>query len=387
MIGDKKATLTIFLVLCSLSVTLTNIVAVRAAEDSWETMTEMPTARHGLGVAVVDDKIYAIGGFNGHCLGVNEMYDPATDTWTTKRSMPTPRVNFGIAVVENKIYCIGGSTKNVVGVGANEVYDPLTDTWETKTPMPTNRSLLDANVVDGEIFLIGGYRYSFQDKPSSHKFDLNEVYDPSNDTWTTKEPLPQAVYSYASAVVDNKIYVIGGSPLNLTQIYTPETNIWSYGNPIPSELYGSCGAATTGNMAPKRIYVLGGGMMLPSSQNYIYDPEKNEWSKGADMPTYRQGLGVAVIDDILYAIGGGSSWANWFFGANERYTPADYIPEFHDGTGETESFPTLLVIAVTVTIVTVFAVGLLAFYLKKRRQKHEYFLDFACVFLFLLKED
>jgi len=45
------------------------------------------------------------------------------------------------------------------------------------------------------------------------------------------------------------------------------------------------------------------------------------------------------------------------------------IPEFHDGTGETEPFPTLLVIAVTVTIVTVVAGGLLVFYFKKRRQK------------------
>jgi len=45
------------------------------------------------------------------------------------------------------------------------------------------------------------------------------------------------------------------------------------------------------------------------------------------------------------------------------------IPEFHAGTGETEPFPTLLVIAVTVTIVTVVAGGLLVFYFKKRRQK------------------
>jgi hypothetical protein len=140
--------------------------------------------------------------------------------------------------------------------------------------------------------------------------------------------LPKAVDWYASAVVDNKIYVIGGSGVNLTQIYDPKTNTWNYGTPIPSDLYGSSGAATTGIMAPKRIYVLGGGTMLPSSQNYIYDPEKNEWSEGADMPTYRQCLGVAVVDDILYAIGGGSTWAHWYFGANERYTPVGYIPEF-----------------------------------------------------------
>jgi len=45
------------------------------------------------------------------------------------------------------------------------------------------------------------------------------------------------------------------------------------------------------------------------------------------------------------------------------------IPEFSDATGETESFPLLLVIAVLVTIVTVVALGLLIFHFKKRKQK------------------
>jgi N-acetylneuraminic acid mutarotase len=181
----------VILLILSFSMSTFTVPYALAADDYWETMTEMPTARYGLGVAVVNGKIYPIGGFNGGYLGINEMYDPATDTWTTKTPMPTPREHFGIAAYENKIYCIGGSVENVVVVGANEVYDPLTDTWETKTLMPTNRSHLDANVVDGKIFLIGGYRYSSQDSPSSHAFNLNEVYDPSTDTWSTKEPCPR----------------------------------------------------------------------------------------------------------------------------------------------------------------------------------------------------
>jgi hypothetical protein len=53
MVSDRKATLTVFLILCSFLASLQNIEAVRAAEDSWETTDEMPTARSGLGVAVV----------------------------------------------------------------------------------------------------------------------------------------------------------------------------------------------------------------------------------------------------------------------------------------------------------------------------------------------
>ena len=101
---------TTILMLC-LFLSILSLPLVSAAEDSWTTMEPMSSARGGMGVAVVDGKIYAIGGHDwGNYFGINEMYDPATNTWTTKTSMPTPRSNFGIAVVENKIYAIGGAT-------------------------------------------------------------------------------------------------------------------------------------------------------------------------------------------------------------------------------------------------------------------------------------
>ena len=79
-----------------------------AAENEWTARTRMPTARGGVGVAVVNGKIYAIGGLNNDTqLAVNEEYNPVTDTWTTRTPMPTARSGFAIAVYQNKIYCIG----------------------------------------------------------------------------------------------------------------------------------------------------------------------------------------------------------------------------------------------------------------------------------------
>ena len=50
----------------------------------------MLTARGGLGVAVVNDIIYAIGGTNGSSvLNVNEAFDPSVGSWTTETPMPT----------------------------------------------------------------------------------------------------------------------------------------------------------------------------------------------------------------------------------------------------------------------------------------------------------
>jgi hypothetical protein len=252
--------------------------------------------------------------------------------------MPTPRYCFAIAVCKGKIYCIGGQTgaaKNdyeYATLGTNEVYDPETDTWNTRAPMPTARSLLQANTVNGKIYLVGGY-------PPSQSA-LNEVYDPDTDSWTTKAPMPTGVSSYASAVVDNKIYIVGGGysdPLkfwsDLTQIYNPAIDTWSIGTVAPSSVVHGSAGVTTGVTAPKRIYVMGveayNGWLgaPPSSLNRIYDPEEDSWTVGADVPTSRLNLAVAVVNDLVYVVGGHTLNEIGFISPsalNEVYTPIGY---------------------------------------------------------------
>jgi N-acetylneuraminic acid mutarotase len=304
-----------------------------ATENSWVSKEPMREARGGLGVAVVNGKIYAIGGsteggkwpVTNEFVSTNEEYDSATDTWTYREPMPTSRYGFGITVYQNKIYCIGGKTGEGV-TGVNEVYTPETDSWETKEPMPEAGWLLQANCANGKIYLIGGY-------PSRA---LNEVYDPEADSWTTKASIPTGVQGYASVVVGSKIYVIGGfaaAPIfwsNLNQIYDTETDSWSIGTPAPSSVIDGAGGATTGFDAPKRIYVLGvpayNGLGAPPIFNQVYDPENDSWTAAAT-PTNRLNFDVAVINDTLYAIGGHNHDVLGFIGpsaSNENYTPIGY---------------------------------------------------------------
>lgn len=328
-----KASKIVSLIFLMMSLCVVNTRPIKAAEDSWTTKEPMPTARAVIGVAVVDGKIYAIGG-SYDSFGVEE-YNPVTNTWTTKTPMPTPRIFFGIAVVENKIYVIGGDSGNwVVGEtpsNVNEVYDPLTNTWETRVSMPTERLGLSASVVEDRIYCIGGRR----GEPTYADVSATEVYDPSTDTWTTMEPIPTPVSYHASAVLDNKIYIIGGAVgVSLNQVYDPETNTWGGGVSLPTGVDSAAAGATTGVMAPKRIYVIGGKQNLDAvNLNQIYDPETDTWTYGASMPTARFGHGVAVINDTLYSIGGREGWFGFpISAANEQYTPVDYIPEFPSWT-------------------------------------------------------
>jgi N-acetylneuraminic acid mutarotase len=327
-------------------------------EDSWTTMVSMPTARVGLGVAVVDGKIYAIGGHTGNeRTAANEVYDPASDTWSTKEQMPTPRIGFAIAAYGKMIYCIGGNVGEATAI--SECYDTATDSWTTKTSMPAPMIGMSANVVNGKIFVIGG--------------NSTFAYDPETDSWTERTPAPTDVWGHASAVVDNKIYVIGGTVSNLNQIYDPKTDKWSNGTNPTESLYYAVGAATTGLYAPKRVYVLGGGYYVvgspdwhfPGSLNLIYDPASGNWSSGSNMLTAKNGFGAAVVEDVLYVIGGAvvNGGDGYALNATERYVPVGYNTV---QSANSKPFPTMLIVG-AVVVVTVVGLGLL-FYFKKRKQ-------------------
>jgi len=334
-------------------------------------------------VAVVNRKIYAIS------KSATAEYDIETNTWTTKTPMPTARSDFGITTYKNKIYVIGGesgydpdSTGRIL-TGVNEVYDPQTDLWETKESMPTPRFYIEANTVKNKIYLIAGSTNS--DNP-----DVNEVYFPETDTWTTKAPMPNPVYGYTSAILDNKIYFFEGgtSESDFNQIYDTETDSWSLGKNLPSKTRGTSAGATTGTFAPKRIYVLGGsqGFAVPMNLNRIYDPFTDEWSSGTPMLTSRYEVAVAVVDDLLYAIGGGSGLSPIY--VDELYVPVGH--EFSDDPSLFEtplppptplpteshtptltptpipfSIPTTIIIA---TIIILSALGILAYFKKYKRR-------------------
>jgi N-acetylneuraminic acid mutarotase len=289
-------------------------------EDSWTSKAPMPTARFALGVAVVNGKIYAIGGRDSSfdLVGNNERYDPESNTWETLAPMPTPRARFGIAVFQNKIYVIGGAVgsspyfqNNGMGIAimtrANQVYDPATNTWEDKTPMPIELGVMQANTVDGKIYVSGAF---------------TEAYDPVTDSWIIMASMPISQKEFSSAVVDDKIFFISDK----VQIFNPKSNQWSTGTSPPKAVFQGAAAATAGFMAPKRIYLLQGGVGF----NQVYNPDNDSWTTGASMPNpnlNRLQLAVAVVNDTLYVLGGNNTndpYALNIVALNDQYTPIGY---------------------------------------------------------------
>jgi hypothetical protein len=338
-------------------------------ENSWTTLAPMSTPRTGLDAAVVDGKIYAIGGTSSkneeYASNKNEEYDPATNTWTTRAAVPTGRHNLATVTVQNKIYAIGGNADEYppIPLAKNEVYDPYTNTWATKAEMPTARSQMCANNVNGQIYVIGGLKpVGPNNVEPSNK---TEVYNPTTNTWTTKAEMLHAAVEYSSVVLSDKIYVLT-SPI---QIYDTKTDSWSLGSLLPINQSSADAVTILDERGRELIYIFGGLVQ-------IYDPKNDIWGVGSPMPTPRYGLAVAVVNNQIYALGGVTSGGPYgtLVSTNERYTPLESDSPLPTPTPaptsshihEPEPFPTTLLIAASGLSVAVIGIGLLL-YFKKRK--------------------
>lgn len=279
----------------------------------WSPRTNMPTGRDGLGIGVVNDTVYCIGGWTaglpGTATGIVEAYDPVSDSWVTKAPMPTPRGFLAVCVLNNKIYALGGWNASSSGLTTAEVYDPATDTWSSLTPMQTGRNGLGAEAANGKIYAIGGFL---------NETAVVEEYDTLINAWIYKTSMPTTRFFFASEVVDDKIYVMAGrsAGVNLgpTYVYDPIADNWQTAASIPTPRYHPEAGAAGGT-----IYVCGGltdsDLICGSSKDTraevaiveSYDPYNDIWSVEEPMLTARRELDVGVIQstfDYLYAIGG-----------------------------------------------------------------------------------
>ena len=54
-------------------------------------------------------KLYVIGGSDGHMsLNSVDVFDPCTQTWSFGPSMSVARTNVGVAVTQNRLFAVGG---------------------------------------------------------------------------------------------------------------------------------------------------------------------------------------------------------------------------------------------------------------------------------------
>lgn len=152
----------------------------------------------------------------------------------------------------------------------------------------------------GVVFAIGG-----ETNPGRHIIREVEKFDSTTGAWESICPLPKPRRGAGAVIVDNMVYVAGGSDgLNaLADIirYDPETNRWSEIGQMMNRR-SSVGAMTIGHV----IYFIGGYDGLNSCHCSVetYNVQTRQQKTVASMTSARSMCSVAMMRDHIYAIGG-----------------------------------------------------------------------------------
>jgi|SRR6185437_8189420 len=283
---------------------------------TWALKNPMPTPRTEFGVATVNNKIYAVGGYSnsGSVLRTVEEYDPATDSWARKADMPTPRRQLIVVSVNNKIYAIGGvnfswDPNRLIYSYSTEEYNPATNTWASKASMPTggtvNRVLGNrfiGGAVANEKIYVAAHNNPGTLSPITHALE----YDPVTNVWTSKTQPPFSYTRYTVASLHNKVYAL--SDIGELAEYDPLKDSWIIRPPLSTPRFRT-GLASVGG---KLLSIGGGRNSSPVDIVEQYDPETQNWALRASMVSPRVSVAVGEALGKLYAIGGSSNASETF---------------------------------------------------------------------------
>ena len=110
----------------------------------------MLSKRCRLGVAALNGKLYAAGGYDGSVfLKTVECFNPKTNKWTTVQSMNLKRSRVALVATYGKLYAIGGYD-GCANLSSVEMYDPETDKWEFVQSMTAHEGGVGVGVVPVE---------------------------------------------------------------------------------------------------------------------------------------------------------------------------------------------------------------------------------------------
>ncbi len=175
---------------------------------------------------------------------------------------------------------------------------------------PTPRYEAEGLAVHGKLYVFGGF---FDGKTQATV--RSDRYDPKTDTWTPIASLPEKLTHAGQATDGRVIYLAGGfvgdHPGNSSDrfwIYDIERNTWSRGPSLPEPRGG--GALV---LLGRELHYFGGTVRLPGGEykadhgdHWVFHLDHPEagWSAAAPLPNPRNHLGGCAAGGKIYAVGG-----------------------------------------------------------------------------------
>lgn len=213
--------------------------------------------------------------------------------------------------------------------------DSLQGKWETINTMNTPLARHENSFVrvKNNFYLLGGRGI----KPIS-------IYNTKTNTWRLGSKPPVEIHHFQAVAYKGLIYMFGAmtgrypyeKPLPNILIYNPKKDVWTMGDEIPeNRRRGSSGVVIKKNKA----YIVSGIVDGHNSTHVpwvdSYDFKTKKWTILADAPRARDHFHAALNDGKIYAVGGRNS----SFATNQTFQLT--IPEVDVYTIKTNSWSTL----------------------------------------------
>lgn len=175
--------------------------------DRWSRLPDLPAPRGAGAVGILGDRlIYAGGARDSVAKSDVFAYDFDRRRWSRLASMHSRREHVGEAVVDGRLYVLGGRAPYSLAVDTAERYDPIADRWERLAPMPVPAGGLSGVEEGGKIIAVAGGNDGAETVTSAV-----QEFDPASGEWSRLPDLRKARHGHGAAVVDDRLWVFGGS--------------------------------------------------------------------------------------------------------------------------------------------------------------------------------
>ena len=229
--------------------TLTLPLTLPTIETVTHTLPALPQGITSFGAAIVGTDVYVYGGH----FGAAHHYSESGQSKEFRRiSLTAPDAEWellsggprltGLAMVEyaGKLYRVGGFTaknsddqdQSLWSQDSFASFDPASGEWTDLTPLPEGRSSHDAAVLDGKLYVVGGWNMAGADNTKWHKTAWVCDLTQAELKWTALPEPPFQRRAVSLAARKGKLYVMGGmqedgGPTTQVAIFDPSVQIWS----------------------------------------------------------------------------------------------------------------------------------------------------------------
>lgn len=161
--------------------------------------------------------LYVLGGYvsGDEVLSQVDVFDQALGQWTERFAMPPRMAQSHLALCtdgERFIYAISGQLGNQCHPPTPDcfVLDLTTRTWSSLPPLPQARYAATAQLWSGRIHVVGGSKED-RGTPASDHWSIAVKDGKAGEVgWRVEAPIPRGGPHRSSAVVENRLYVLGG---------------------------------------------------------------------------------------------------------------------------------------------------------------------------------